>query len=168
MPKVNFVKKARKDYPEHEIKKGESYYWWKFRFGGKYFSKIPPKREQLTQSGYFKSLYAIEDSISKLDSETLDTIEDLISGIISDVETLRDECQEKLDNMPECFRDSSTSGQLLQERVENLDNFRSELEGIDVSADFDSDQLKEKNLEELKKEKFDEIISEIQSCSVTY
>jgi len=32
MPRVHFVKKARRDYPDDDIKKDESYYWWKFRF----------------------------------------------------------------------------------------------------------------------------------------
>jgi len=31
MPKVHFVKAARKDYPGDSVLKGESYYWWKFR-----------------------------------------------------------------------------------------------------------------------------------------
>ena len=35
MPKLNYVKKARKDYPESEIQKGDSYYWWQFNYGPK-------------------------------------------------------------------------------------------------------------------------------------
>ena len=34
MPRVHFVKKARKDYPSTGIQKGDSYYWWQFRYGG--------------------------------------------------------------------------------------------------------------------------------------
>ena len=39
MPRVHHVKSARKDNPV--AKKGESYYWWKFRYGGKRYSKTP-------------------------------------------------------------------------------------------------------------------------------
>ena len=169
MAKVNFVKKAQKDYPEYEIKKGESYYWWKFRFGGKHVSKTPPKREQLTQSNYLISLYAVEDSLNNLEqSSSLDTIQDDIEGIIGDIENIKSECEEKLQNMPEHLQESSSSGQMLQERIENLDNFVSELEGIDLSNEFDSEQVKEESLEELKKGKFEEIINEIQSCSLPF
>jgi hypothetical protein len=59
MARAHFVKKARKAIPGTDIKKGDSYYWWKFRFGGKRTSKTAPKASQLTQSefwvvGYFE------------------------------------------------------------------------------------------------------------------
>ena len=42
MPRVNFVKKARKDNPV--VSKGESYYWWKYYFVPKMYSKSKPPR----------------------------------------------------------------------------------------------------------------------------
>jgi hypothetical protein len=57
MPKVNHVKCARKDNPEHDIKAGESYYWWSMMQGSrgvKHYSKTYPKRSQLTNSDFFK------------------------------------------------------------------------------------------------------------------
>lgn len=46
-----FVKKAAKDHPDINVKKGESYYWWKFgRFGATYKSKRKPSLKQLTQT----------------------------------------------------------------------------------------------------------------------
>lgn len=66
MARATFVKKARKDIPGTDIKAGESYYWWKFRFGGKHYSKTPPRRSQLTQSDFLGQLYAIEDEIQGL------------------------------------------------------------------------------------------------------
>jgi len=53
MPRVHFVKHARKD--NDLVKKGESYYWWKFRFTGKCMSKTPPRKSQLTESEYWKT-----------------------------------------------------------------------------------------------------------------
>ena len=42
MPRVNYVKKARKNNPA--VKRGESYFWWKFRYGGKQYSKTRPRQ----------------------------------------------------------------------------------------------------------------------------
>ncbi len=57
MPRVTHVKKARKDNPV--CKAGESYYWWKFRYGGKRYSLTRPRPSQLTQSAYFGGLRAL-------------------------------------------------------------------------------------------------------------
>ena len=35
MTRAHFVKKARKDHPEGDIKKGDSYWWWAFMVGGR-------------------------------------------------------------------------------------------------------------------------------------
>jgi hypothetical protein len=61
MPRVNFVKKARKAIPSSGIKVGDSYYWWKFRYGGKFVSKERPRQSQLTQSK-LSGVYAAEES----------------------------------------------------------------------------------------------------------
>ena len=123
MPRVHFVKKARKDNPI--VKKGESYYWWKFRFGGKRYSKTRPKRSQLTQSSFLANLWDLEDSIPNEMSE-----ED-VNSFISELEALKEECEYSLDNMPEQLRDTSESGYLLRERIDNLDDWINELYSID-------------------------------------
>lgn len=69
MPRVHFVKKARKDVSNSDIKKGESYYWWKFRFGGKCVSRTPPKQSQLTQSDFLSQIYKIQDRISEMTTD---------------------------------------------------------------------------------------------------
>ncbi len=56
MARAHFVKKARKDNPAAGIKAGDSYYWWKFRRGGKHYSKTAPRPSQLTQSEYLRRL----------------------------------------------------------------------------------------------------------------
>jgi hypothetical protein len=112
---------------------------------------------------------------------------------LSEIESQKDELQEKLDNMPDALRESSSSGQLLQERIDALDQLTSDLEGVDI--DWDDDELKEQAeaewdqlhpkalldadpalekekpsfIEEkfldLKREKIEEIIQELQSFS---
>lgn len=40
MARATLVKKARKDIPGTDIKAGDSYYWWAFRFGGKHYQNV--------------------------------------------------------------------------------------------------------------------------------
>ena len=62
MPRVHHVK-AAKDYPDHGIKKGEMYFHWKFRYGGKHRSKVRPRSSQLTQSDFLSQMYGIQEEI---------------------------------------------------------------------------------------------------------
>ena len=163
MVRANFVKKARKDYPEHEIKKGEPYYWWKFNFSKvRHFSKVHlhPTRVQLTNPGFLQAVYVIEDRICELQFAcTWYSIEGDIEDIISEIESLKDECEERLNNIPEALQELSSSGQMLQERIEGLENWVSELEGIDLS--FESGE--ERNWE-TKVERFQEIVDGLSGC----
>ena len=76
MPRVYFVKKARKDYPVG-IKKGDSYYWWKFRYGGIHRSKTRPRPSQLTQSEFLSTIYAIIEEIQDVTITDFNSIEEL-------------------------------------------------------------------------------------------
>ena len=147
MPRVTYVKAARKDNPI--CKKGESYYWWKFRHGGKHMSLAYPKPSQLTQSAYLGSVYDLIEQVNNFEPElgeegAIETFgEEITEGIIE----IREQCQESLDNMPESLQYSPT-GELLQEREvrdaqEEHDTWSSEWnewEGIEPQASqFDSD-----------------------------
>ena len=139
MARANHVKHARKDYPEHDIKKGEPYYWWKFRNSPKQFSKTPPRPQQLTQSGYMSSVFDLNDTQNAICEEFADckkkhfneNFESSVDEWKSAAEELRDGCQESLDNMPEHLQDTSSSGELLTERIESLESYISEIEGIE-------------------------------------
>lgn len=163
MARAHFVKKARKDYPKAGIKKGESYYWWKFRFGPKVMSKTPPKRSQLTQSDFLSQIYDIEDRISEMTADT--DFETEIQEIVSELENLRDECQEKLDNMPEQLQ-SCGSGEILQNRVDSLEEMISELESVDTSVDETKEENEtQEEFDERLSERKEEILDEIQGIS---
>ena len=164
--KVHFVKKARKDYPEDGIKKGESYYWWKPRYGGIRRSKTYPSRQELTQSEFLCRVYDIEDELSvirtqietniegKNKEEIEELIRDALEMIIIEIGELRDECEDKLYNMPEQLQDTSEAGILLQERIDALEDWISELENIDISIE-DDDNIQER---------VEEILDEISEC----
>ena len=133
MARANFVKKARKDNPA--CKKGESYYWWKFRFGSKNYSKTKPRQSQLTQSDFLSQIYGICETIEDMTIES--NFENEIDEIKSELETLQSECEEKRDNMPEQLQDTG-SGELLQERYDSIDEMMSELDGIDTEVNEES------------------------------
>lgn len=148
MARANLVKAARKDYPEAGIKKGDSYWWWKFNFSRvTHRSKTPPTRAQLTQSAFLSELYYLEDSF-EFDTEDLAGSRD---DLISQIEELRDQCQDSLDNMPDHLQDTSDSAMLLQERIDALESWISDLENVDVDVDDADDfELDNEDLEEIE------------------
>lgn len=156
MPRVTYVKSARKDNPV--CKKGESYYWWKFRYGGKRYSLTRPKPSQLTNSPYYSQVRSLVEQIDDNSITDNDDFTALRDEIVSEIENLRDECQGSLDNMPDSLQYSPT-GELLQERIDACENAQSEIENIEeldeepVREDFDSDDdFKEEKMEWLEKQ----------------
>ncbi len=149
MARVHFVKKAQKDDKEQGIKRGDSYYWWKFRYGGKIKSKTEPKPQQLTQSAYQIMLYDMADIISELNPENgVDSITEALDNLKQMIEDSREECEQSLENIPEQLRDSSGAGCTLTERIEELENWHRELEGIEVE-DGD-EELLQNTIEEIQ------------------
>jgi hypothetical protein len=145
MARAHFVKKARKDYPDAGIKKGDSYYWWAFQYGPMVRSKVAPKPSQLTQSEFLSTVYDINERLESIDGETAEDFESAISEIVGDLENLRDETQEKHDNMPEQLQQGDT-GQLLEERVQSIEGMISNLESVTIDVpealNPDSDEAK--------------------------
>jgi hypothetical protein len=138
MTRVHHVKKARKANKAYGIKKGDSYYWWAFFRGGKHISKTYPRQSQLTRSDYFSAAYGIEEGIEDFLKEKDVTAANAVTELesaIGDIESLRDETQDKFDNMPDGLQQGDT-GQLLEERVNNCNSVISEVESA-------KDQLEE-------------------------
>jgi len=151
MPRVTHVKKARKDNPV--AKAGEPYYWWQFAFGAKQYSKTPPKRSQLTQSGFLSNLYDLQDGLQNRFTD-IDSIADDVQSFSDELEQIKDECQDSLDNMPEHLQEASASGELLTERIDLLEQWVSDVEAIDAEIDEDLSA-------DEKQERFEEIIQEV-------
>jgi len=124
------------------IAKGESYYWWQFKNSPKQFSKTAPKQSQLTQSNFLSQLYAIDEKIEEFTCESKEDFDSFKEELVADIEALRDECQDSLDNMPEQLQESSVNN----ERIENLDSWISDIEGIE--CDYDEDELRQEVLDE--------------------
>lgn len=137
--KVTHVKSARKAVPSQGIEVGDSYYWWKFRRGGKRYSKTYPRRSQLTQSEFLASLYDMQDDIGNLEAN--DDLADTVSEYIDRLRGMAEECEEKIQNMPESLHESDTAN-LLQSRADTCNEAADEFEQIDFEDD--SETLKEK------------------------
>ena len=178
MARATFVNKARKDIPEAGIKAGESYYWWKFRFGGKHYSKTAPKRSQLTQSAFYSQVYDIEDDIAGAAAD--DSLRDIVEDVVSRLNDLADECEGNLQNMPEQLQ-SSPTGEMLQERADALRSAAEEFEAIDLSdwdEDFDEPEREEDETDDEFNERVEEarqeaemehwqgLLDEVQSVSI--
>lgn len=173
MPRVHTVQKARKDQPEHGISKGDTYYWWKFRNSGKQVSKQYPTKSQLTQSDFLQSVYELENSIGCF---TWASVEEEVEDLIEELSELVETCRESLENMPEHLQESSPTGEILQERIDNLEMWVDGLLNIDYSHleetrerylnlrhSDDSESIEEAR-EELSSA-FDDVISEIEGSN---
>lgn len=81
--------------------------------------------------------------------------EDTAQSIADELSNILDDTQDSLDNMPEGLQEGDT-GQLLQERIDNLDEAISELESIDYESikegelgDTDYDSMSDEAKEEM-------------------
>lgn len=151
MTRLHHVKKARKTYRGTSIKKGDSYFWWKFRRGIKHRSKIQPRPSQLTQSAFWSSYLAsmegFEDSVGKASSG--DDLREAVSSLVEALEEIKTETEEKKENMPEPLQQGET-GELLQERIDGLEELISELQGVEVEDDEESDDDEEEKTSPLE------------------
>jgi hypothetical protein len=153
MARATFVKAAAKDYPEQGIKKGESYYHWSFRFGGKHRSKTAPRASQLTQSGFLSQAYALNERLEDLDASNYDDAEGLkdeIAEIAEEFRSLGQEAEDNKSNMPDGLQEGDT-GNMLQERADRCSEIADELESMD--AEVDEEGLRTEAKEEIEEER---------------
>jgi hypothetical protein len=140
MPRVHHVKKARKDNPV--CKAGESYYWWKFRYGGKRYSLTRPRPSQLTNSPYFGSIRSLVEKIEDTTVTDADQLNELKEEVRDELESIQSECQDSLDNMPDSLQYSPT-GELLQERIDACDSAISDFDSIEDEFDFEENAFED-------------------------
>lgn len=144
MPKVHHVK-ARKDYPEHGIQKGDMHYTWSLKTGPRssrtYRQIAKPRPSQLTTSEFLASLYDWQDSLEAApDMES-------ISGLAEEIRSIGETEREKFDNMPENFQQGDT-GQMLEQRADACEAAADELEEIHSRWENEFDDAGEEDDEE--------------------
>lgn len=132
MPKLHHVMHARKAQPANGIEKGDSYYWWEFRNGGKHVSKTRPRRSQLTQSEFYAAMWEAEDSLTEAVSLTSDK-DGILEALNSALDTVRDQmdsCADKVSNMESAFPNGSPTIDLVQQRADRCEEIVDELERL--------------------------------------
>lgn len=154
MPRVTTVKKAQKSPGvcgacAVNIEVGDSYRWWKFRYGAKRVrcakSECTPKSSDLTQSAFYGALYGIQETVESALS-TLGAGGNLgeciseLSGAAEELRSLGEECRESLDNMSEGLQQGDT-GQLLETRADECESKADELEA--AASDLENVELVE-------------------------
>lgn len=177
--RVNRVSKCRKSPGKcHKcgcaIKVGDPYRWFQFAFSPKSVrcskSECAPTRSDLTRSGFYQSLFGIEDTFNAACGEARSSTDPTIAiqaarDAADELRNLGSECEEKRSNMPESLQDSS-SGQLLEERQNECEDKASEFESYADTAETDwenRNEDKEDGEEKGEQETCDSIIDELES-----
>ena len=146
MPRVH-RRKARKDYPNDGIRKGDVYYTWKFRRSGVRRSLKPPLPEQLTQSEYAQEWIPLNREVSGFEGSA-----DELRELAERARTLGEEQRDKQGNMPDSLQAGPT-GELLEQRADECDELAEEL-----------DELAQR-LEEAETDGEDDVHSEVQQAA---
>jgi len=134
MPRVHFVKKARRAVPHAGIAAGDSYYWWQFAFAPKSFSKTPPKPSQLTRSDFLQQFYALQEDFDVSGATDAEDIKDKLEELKSELKSLADEQESKKSSMPDQLQESET-GELLQARADKCRELVDEIDNIILKVD---------------------------------
>ena len=139
MPRIKH-QKARKDYPDHGIKKGDMYYYTKIKTGPRSSrvmrSLTPFRQSQITTSPFKSGWYSAQEAWGEGDHSI-----ELLQSVAESIREIGQEAQEGFDNMPDSLQYSST-GEMLEERANKceevadaLDELASEAEGMDEPED---------------------------------
>lgn len=105
-------------------------------------------------NNWFKSeLYSIAEKVEDCKCQDPDSLSEFVEEVKSEIESLRDEVQERLDNMPEQLQECA-SGEILQERIDNLDDIINEFDCLDL--DFASELSEENDRDTMSNEEWEE------------
>ena len=131
--------KAAKDYPEHGIKKGDTYYYWAHFRGPKQMSKTPPRQSQLTGSSKLSNVYAADEALSDAlgDATCPQDVATALEEAAQAVEECISEYDEAVSNLEEGFPNGCPQIDETTEARDNLESWKDELE----SAQSDVENL---------------------------
>jgi hypothetical protein len=167
--RVYKVHKARKADKAYGIKKGDTYYWWKFRRGGKVKSKTYPKRSQLTRSSNLAALYdavdAFQDSLGS--ATCVQDVADACRTASEAVQEVSEGYQESIDNILEYFTGGNPTSEEFEEKRDHLEGVASELENL-ASRLENEEPEKEEGLsdEEWEERRLEEAIQDAEDIDI--
>lgn len=165
MGKVTIIKKSRKECTcskcREVIPVGSTYYRGTLNFHPDIIrcSKCGLKSWEVTTSDY---LLAVGPILNEWQETGMD-----YESISEELSSIRDDLQDRLDNMPESLQESDT-GQLLQERIDGLEAACDELDNIDresifsdkISELIEREDASEENLTEEEREEVEQAVDE--------
>jgi hypothetical protein len=159
-----FTAKAAKDYPQHGIKKGDTYYYWSPGFRGtKQMSATMPRPSQLTTSKMSNALAAGEqlgDAIAS--AETIEDIIDAMDTAIDEIRSVAEEYEEASQaetgngNRVPNADEMEEKAQSLNDWADSIDSDKGEVESLafsDYEDEVDIKDLPEELVEEVDGEK---------------
>ena len=155
-----FTAKAAKDYPQHGIKKGDTYYYWTPGFRGvKQMSLKPPRQSQLTTSK-MSAAYAAGEALDDAIGEA-SCIEDITSAMeqaIDDIRSVAEEYDEAANattgngNRVPNADEMEEKAQGLNDWADSLESDKDEIESLEpreyADMDMDPDELPEDLVDE--------------------
>lgn len=151
MPKVS-RKKARKDYPEFGILKGETYYEWSFfRSRKAQKSRSRPRPSQLTQS-LWSSVYAAREAIE--DAPATSVLLDLLKEAVDIAEDVSSAYEEAGESMGAAGETQQQRAEALRELASGLSDIASNLESLESDEDI-SDEEREDSYQQAKDDALD-------------
>lgn len=148
MGKITRVQKSRKEYTcgrcRTKIEVGQPYLRGDLNFSRPVIRccKCGLQPWEVTTSDYQLSV----GEVVYRWQENYDVSEEGRDSIISDLEEIRDDLQDRLDNMPEGLQQGDT-GQLLQDRIDQLEAAISDLESIDFEDEEDGEMDEDKEID---------------------
>lgn len=160
-----------------EIKTGDGYKWWKFRYSGRFVRclevKCHPKPSQLISNPFQSALAAISESLSEAFGQARSQTDPTIAieaarGAAEDLRSLGEEQSEKFYNMPDGLQQGDT-GQLLENRASECEDKACTLESYADDAESaweNREDEEDKGEQEIADEIMDELESNCDDISI--
>lgn len=166
MGRVTRVEKARQSPGscgkcQKKLKKGDSYLWWKFRYGGKRIrctedACAPRTSELISSDKLSRSMAAgeaIEDAVRTFKKDfNLEALTNEVESAAEEVREVAGEYQESSDNIESGFGHETEQSGELREKAENLEQKATDIE--DAAGNL-------KSFEEWKKTVSDESLKKL-------
>ena len=129
---IHFVKKARKDYPEFNIFKGDEYCYCRPKRGGKRRFKTEDEAKLWIKS-YAEGFMGEQASNVKEWRSRIEEIscEEEKDDLIQEIQDFLDEKESRLDNIPDQLKESH----ILNDHITELQELLQEIEDIEISED---------------------------------
>jgi len=158
MPRINTVKKARKDQGAcskcgKQIVVGSPYQWIAFRHGGRRVicDGCTFRASDLTQSkmsGVYAAQESAVESIGSWDGEDVEELRDILQACAEAIREVAQEYQDSADAIHDSFCESATADEC-EEKAQELESWADMIEGTEFD-EFDEDEHRSKLTEEFE------------------